>query len=272
MRVDIRLLGRLEATLNDVSFVPSATKPRQVLALLALNVGGAVSPATLMDELWGQHQPRAASTSLHTYVSKLRASLEVALASTPGLDAKGILVTERVGYSLRVQPDDVDVDRYERLASTGRTAAERGDHESASRDLAAALALWNGPAMSDLAVGQHLAVDIVRLEESRLSDLDLRIEVDLHRGRHRAVLGELAGLCARFPLSEKFAMKYMLALYRSADQWRALQVCDQLRSRMLEELGVSPSADTEKLHRAILRQDPAVEWGGHHVTGSWCAP
>jgi DNA-binding SARP family transcriptional activator len=259
MRFDIKLLGSVEATLDEVSIVPSAAKPRQLLVLLALNAGRTVSVSTLMAEIWGQLQPRAASTTLHTYISKLRRGLEIALHGHADHDVKRILVTEQIGYRLRVPASDVDVGRYERLANAGRIAADRGDYETASRNLGAALSLWRGPALSNIVAGPHLAVEIVRLEEIRLSDLDLRIEADLRLGRHRKLLGELAGLCARFPMSENFCTKYMLALYRSGQQWRALDVFQRLRSAMVEELGVDPSTNMQRLHMAILRRDPTIE-------------
>jgi DNA-binding SARP family transcriptional activator len=255
----IELLGSFEARLHNVSVAPSAAKQRQLLALLALNAGHAVSASTIMTELWGPAQSRGAGTTLHSYIGKLRRELETAPQGQTGHDAKRILVTEPVGYSLRVPEGNIDTGRYEQLAQAGRLAADHGDYEAASRNLGAALALWRGPALSDIVAGQHLAVEVVRLEESRLSDLDLRLESDLRLGRHRKLLGELAGLCARYPMAENFGMKYMLALYRSGQQWRALEVYQRLRSTMNEELGVDPSAAMQRLHLAMLSGDPTVD-------------
>jgi DNA-binding SARP family transcriptional activator len=259
VRCTIKLLGSFEARLDDIPTVPSAAKQRQLLALLALNAGRTVSVSMIMDELWGAEQSKSASTTMHTYIGKLRREFEMAQRDHSGYDAKRLLVTEPIGYSLRVPASDIDVGRYEQLAQAGRLAADRGDYETASRNLAAALALWRGPALSDVVAGQHLMVEIVRLEENRLSDLDLRIEADLRLGRHRRLLGELAGLCARFPMSENFSTKYMLALYRSGQQWRALEMYQRVRSAMAEELGVKPSNATQRLHLAMLRGDPAVD-------------
>ncbi|MEV4319781.1 AfsR/SARP family transcriptional regulator [Actinocrispum sp. NPDC049592] len=252
----IKLLGSFEASVHDVSVAPSAAKQRQLLALLALNAGRSVPVPTIMGELWGPDQTKAAGTTLHTYIGKLRRELGTGQS---GQDAKRILVTEPAGYSLRVPDSNIDTGRYEQLAQAGRLASDHGDHEAASRNLGAALSLWRGPALSDIVPGQHLMVEIVRLEESRLADLDLRIESDLRLGRHRKLLGELAGLHARYPMSENFGTKYMLALYRSGEQWRALEVYQRLRATMNEELGVDPSAGLQRLHLAMLRGDPAVD-------------
>ncbi len=259
MHFEIKLLGRLDATLDGVCILPSAAKPRQLLALLALNAGHIVSTSTLMAELWGELQPRAASTGLYTYVSNLRGRLRLALRGCSGCHAKQILVTEQTGYSLRVPLSDTDVGQYQELACAGRIAADHGDHETASQRLGAALSLWRGSALSDLVAGPQLSVDIVRLEQTRVRDLDLRIEADLRLGRHRMLLGELAELCARFPMSENFCKKYMVALCRSGEQWRALEAFQRLRSAVTQELGMDPSPSLQRLHIAILRRHPAVE-------------
>jgi DNA-binding SARP family transcriptional activator len=257
---EVKLLGTLEVALDGVSVAPSAAKPRQLLALLAMNAGEVVPVSTLMAELWGYDHPRSASTTLHTYIGKLRQKLTLAARSSADAagDAKKILVTEPLGYSLMVSPDDTDIGRYERLASPGRIAADHGDYETSAEYLNTALELWRGPVLSDVAAGTHLAADVVRLEEIRRGDLDLRIEADLRLGRHRKVLAELTGLCTRFPMSENFCAKYMLALYRSGEQWRALDAFHRLRTNLADELGVDPSVSMQRFHLAILRSDPVV--------------
>jgi SARP family transcriptional regulator, regulator of embCAB operon len=258
MQFDIKVLGNLEARVGDVSFVPTATKPRQVLTMLVLNLGRVVPSSMLMTEMWGATPPRAASTTLQTYIGKLRRGLETALDSDAP-QAKRILATEQGGYSLNLLPEDLDLSRYEMLAAVGRVAAEQQDLVTASVKLSAALALWRGPALTDVVQGTHMAIEAVRLEESRLADLDLRLEMDLRLGRHSKLLGELAGLCARFPMSENFCAKYMLALCRSGQQWRALDAFHRLRTVMVDELGVDPSIAIRRLHTTILRNDPTID-------------
>jgi SARP family transcriptional regulator, regulator of embCAB operon len=268
VRFILKLLGSFEASLDDVSVVPSAAKQRQLFALLALNAGRAVSVSMIMDELWGTEQTKAAATTLHTYIGKLRGELGRALGEGNDHEAKQILVTEPVGYSLQMPFADLDVSRYEQLSKAGRLAADRHDFAATSRNLGAALALWRGPALSDVVAGQHLRVEVVRLEENKLTDLDLRLEADLHLGKHRALLGELAGLCEQFPMSESLGTKYMLALFRSGQQWRALEVYQRLRTTMASELGVEPSAGMQRLHLAMLRGDPEVT-GPTRLADKW---
>ncbi len=51
--MDIDVLGTLGVRLNRVSVTPTAPKPRQVLALLALRAGQVVPVGVLTEELWG---------------------------------------------------------------------------------------------------------------------------------------------------------------------------------------------------------------------------
>lgn len=259
MRTEIKVLGPLEATVGDSSIVPTAVKPSQVLAILALNAGQIVTVSALCEEIWDYQPPRSSVPTLHTYILKLRRKIDDALAGDRKVCAKDILVTRRAGYQLDVAPEDVDAVRYDRLSSAGRRAVNEGDHETASRMLGAALRLWRGPALADLPTGPQIAIEAIRLEENRLGDLHLRIEADLRLGRHHQLLSELAVLCAQHPMLENFCVQYMIALVRSGRQSEALSAYRRLRSGMVEHLGVEPSRRVQHVHRAILT--------GHPLTG-----
>lgn len=252
MRVEIKVLGPLEVSIGGVSIVPTASKPSQLLAMLALNAGHVVTLSALSEEIWNYQPPRSGVPTLHTYILKLRRLLQNALSGERGVTSKDILITRRSGYLLNVEPSDVDAVRYDRLSATGHRAVNDGDHETVSRTLGEALQLWRGPALADVPVGPQLAIEAVRLEENRLGDLHLRIDADLRLGRHHQLLGELATLCARHPLMENFAAQHMLALYRSGRQSQALAVFRRLRANMVEQLGVEPSTRVRQLHHGVL--------------------
>ncbi len=252
MRTEIRVLGPLEVSVGGVSIVPTASKPSQLLAMLALNAGHVVTVSALTEEIWDCQPPRSGVPTLHTYILKLRRKLEKALAGQGDVTSKDILITRRGGYLLDVEPADVDAVRYDQLSAAGRQAVNDGDHETASRTLGAALRLWRGHALADVPTGPLLAIEAMRLEENRLGDLHLRIEADLRLGRHHQLLGELATLCARHPLLENFCAQQMVALYRSGRQSQALEAYRRLRTDMMEQLAVEPSPRVRQLQRAIL--------------------
>ena len=259
MQIEIKVLGPLEFSVCGVSIVPTASKPSQLLATLALNAGRVVTVDALTSEIWAGDPPRSVVPTLHTYILKLRRNLDQALAGQTEVTAKDILITRRAGYVLSVEPTAVDAIRYEQLSAAGRQAVNESDHERASRTLGEALRLWDGPALVDVPVGPHLAIEAMRLDENRLGDQHLRVQADLNLGRHHQLLGELATLCARHPTLENFCMQHMIALFRSGRQGQALAAYRRLRAEMIQRLGVEPSAQVRQVHHAILTGHGAVE-------------
>lgn len=254
--MQIKVLGPLEATENGKSIVPTAAKPRQILALLAIRAGEVVSVPTILEEIWGEDPPRSALTTLQTYILQLRRLIERARQAG---DAKEVLATKFNGYVIPSAAVTVDAREYERLAEAGTRAWELGDYPSASRMLREALDLWSGEALVDVQCGMSLTIEVTSLEQGRMGTLETRVDADLRLGRHHAMLGELAVLTARNPMHENLCAKFMLALYRAGQQWRALEVFCQLRNFLTEELGVEPSARMQRLQQAILSSDAALE-------------
>ncbi|MDX3538523.1 AfsR/SARP family transcriptional regulator [Streptomyces sp. MB09-01] len=259
----IQVLGPLSAEVNGGSIVPTARKPRQILTLLALYPGRVMPVPTLMEELWGTNLPQSALTTLQTYILQLRRRLGTAMGPGAGAGgaggAKEVLVTRHGGYLLQIPPEAVDVHEYEGLVARGQSDFEQGDDESAAAMLRAALALWQGPALVDVRVGPILEIEVLRLEESRLVTVERRIDVDLRLGRHTELLAELTELIARHPQHEGLHSQAMVALYRSGRQATALDVYRRLRGRLIEDLGVEPSPQLQRLHQAMLAVDPALD-------------
>ncbi|HET9142298.1 AfsR/SARP family transcriptional regulator [Actinophytocola sp.] len=259
MRVEIKVLGPLQGSVDGTSIVPSARKQRQVLAMLAINTGQVVTASALIEEIWGGRPPRLPLASLQTYILHLRRKVKNALAEGADRSSKDILLTGPGGYTLDVPAGHIDTGQYEQLVASGRRAVSLGDYHSAARILGDALKLWRGRALVDVVVGPLLQIERTRLEESRLSTLDLRIDADLRLGRHRLLLDELAALCAKHPWFENFHAQYMLALHRSGLPWRALEVYRRLHTSVGRHLGVDPSRQLRQLHQAILSADPLVD-------------
>ncbi|MFF0885118.1 BTAD domain-containing putative transcriptional regulator [Streptomyces sp. NPDC003456] len=258
--MDIAVLGALDVRENGVSVTPTAPKPRQVLALLALHADQMVPVATLTEELWGQKPPRSARTTLQTYVLQLRELISAAIErdpqDAPARTAKDVLVTSPGGYLLNTSHGASDVREFERLAGTGYRAMDAGDFAGAARQLRDALSLWTGSALADVHTGAQLDMETRRLEETRLCALDQRIEADLRLGRHRELLGELTVLVSRYRTHETLHGQFMLALHRSGRRSEALDVYQRLRTALVRELGLEPSAGLRRMQRSILVSGP----------------
>jgi DNA-binding SARP family transcriptional activator len=277
--VNIELLGTLDVRENGVSITPTAPKPRQVLALLALHADQVVSVAALTEELWGSVPPRSARTTLQTYILQLRELITAALEQGRPEEgkrrtAKNVLATLPGGYLLDSGDGTSDVREFERLAGVGYRAIDAGDFQGAVRQLRKGLELWTGPAFADVQLGEVLQMEAKRLDETRLCALDQRIEADLRLGRHRDLLAELTVLVNRYPTHENLHGQYMLALYRSGRRSEALAAYQRVRTTLVRELGLEPSNDLRRVQRLILMAspdsalDPASNGGGERLVRS----
>ena len=228
--MEIEVLGPLDIRLDGTSIVPSAGKPRQILALLALRAGRIVPVPVLMEEIWGDRIPRSAQTTLQTYILQLRRRISAARPDVRRPTAKDVLSTRFGGYLLSEPVLSSDVGTFQRLTAEGSAALERGEAGLAAEVLGRALGLWHGSALIDVPTGHVLDTEILGIEEARARALELRIEADLRLGRHAELLGELRMLVAQHPMHESFHAQLMIALCRSGHTWRALDVYQQLRS------------------------------------------
>jgi DNA-binding SARP family transcriptional activator/DNA-binding beta-propeller fold protein YncE len=230
------------------------TKQRAVLALLLLRANEVVPLDRLIDELWGESPPDSAANIVQGYVSHLRKALE----PDRGRGKHEVLVSRQPGYILKIGQDQYDADRFVRLSGEGRRLLEEGDADSASERLRAALDLWRGPALADLAYESFARLEAERLEELRLVVLEDRIDADLALGRNGVLVGELRELVAHYPLRERLRAQLMAALYRAGRQAEALEVYREGRVALSDELGIEPGPALRELERAILQQDPTL--------------
>lgn len=259
MEVDV--LGPLAVSQKSASIVPTAAKPRTVLAMLAVRANRFVPLASLMDELWVTEKPASAKTAMQSYILHLRKKIAAAAGRHPGSsmpEAKDVLVTLPGGYLLKAADGRVVLDNFEVLAAAGHRAREQGDFQAASENFAKALGLCRGQALADVQVGPQLRMDVERIEEARLNCLDRRIESDLRLGRHHELLSELRSIIARHPTHEGLCAHLMVALYRSGRRSEALEVYQRMRATLVRELGLEPSPTLRRLQRSMLLSDQGL--------------
>jgi DNA-binding SARP family transcriptional activator len=245
--MEIRILGPLEVSDDGRVVELGAGRQRALLALLALHVPEIVATDRLIEELWGGSPPPTAAKALQNLVSQLRRSL--------GADS---IATRPPGYSLRLDADDLDARRFERLAAEGHRLLEE-DPGRARQTLLEALGLWRGRALADFAYEDFAQSKIMRLEELRLGAIEDRIDADLATGRATELVPELEPLVSAHPLRERLRGQLMLALYRSGRQADALEVYRSGRRLLDQELGLKPDDELQRLERAILNHDPLLE-------------
>jgi predicted ATPase/DNA-binding SARP family transcriptional activator len=243
--MQFRILGPLEVAEGD-SLISLAGAQRSLLGLLLLSANEVVSADRLIEELWGEEVPESGRTALQVRVSQLRKALG---------GAGGRIATRAPGYVLRVDSDELDLYRFERLVRE----ADGAEPAEAAAKLRKALGLWRGAALDDLSYESFAQPAIRRLEEQRLAASEKRIEADLELGRHAQLVGELETLVGEHPLRERLHAQLMLALYRSGRQADALAAYQNARHVLVEQLGIEPSAPLRQLEQAILRQEASLD-------------
>jgi DNA-binding SARP family transcriptional activator len=246
--MEFRILGPLEVCSDGSVVALGGRKPRAVFAVLALHANEVVAADRLIDKVWGEDVPDDAAAALRLNISRLRKVL-------PG----DVLVTRPPGYVLRVGPGELDLHRFERLVEEGRRLLAGSQAADAAARLRDALALWRGPALAEFAYDDFAQTALARLEEIRLGALELRIVADLALGRNDELVGELRALVAEYPLRERLRGCLMTALYRSGRQAEALDVYQDARRTLVDELGIEPGPALRELERAVLRQDQALD-------------
>ncbi|WP_344881773.1 AfsR/SARP family transcriptional regulator [Nonomuraea antimicrobica] len=215
-----------------------------VLARLALSVGQTVSSERLVADVWGDSSVSTVDKQLHIVVSKLRETL-------PGR----VIATVPGGYRLDLPSESVDAHRFAQLV---RRARATRDPTTAIGLRERALALWRGDALQGRSE-TWAQIEAARLEQERLATLEDLVDLRLSAGDHHVVLGELTAHVEAHPLRERPRAQLMLALYRAARPAEALEVYQETRRVMADELGIEPGVALDRLQRAVLAGDPALD-------------
>ena len=249
--MEFRILGSVEVADDGVTKDLGGLRERTLLARLLLSAGQVVSADRLAEDLWAGLLPPQCLATLRVYISRLRRALGPASAA---------LLTQPPGYRMVISPGQLDASRFAGLVAAGRQELAAGRPGAAAAKLREALGLWRGPPLSDVADFSFAQAEVARLAEARLAAVEDLVEADLAGGHHAAVTSELDGLVATHPLRERLCGQRMLALYRCGRQAEALAAYRELRGRLADELGIDPNPALHRLHEAILRQEPGLDW------------
>jgi DNA-binding SARP family transcriptional activator len=152
--LEFRILGRLEVVEHGSQLPLGGARQRALLALLVLHRRQTISRDRLVEELWGERCPPTAAKTVQVYISRLRKVL-----------GEGIVETHSGGYTLLVDAQHTDIDRFQALAADGRAALESGDARDAARLCTSALAEWHGAPLEEFAYEGFAGPAITELED-----------------------------------------------------------------------------------------------------------
>jgi SARP family transcriptional regulator, regulator of embCAB operon len=250
--MELKVLGPLEIRIGDTVCTPSAAKIRQVLALITLRANQIVSLRSLIEELWGEHPPRSAVTTVQTYIYQLRKTIA---KHTDNATAEAAIRTVPPGYQFSVDPDHLDLARFDRHVEQGQRHLDQRQFVLAAESFSHALRVWSGPPLADVHCGTLLGGYETHLRERRLTAIELRVHTAMQLGAHRELIAELTSLVREYPFNEWLLAQLMLALERSGRRGEALLAYQNGRHVLSEELGLDPSFRLQQIHLDLLRGD-----------------
>ena len=120
--MEFGVLGPMRARRDGHDLPLGGPKQRALLAMLLLRANEAVSRERLIEGMWGEQPPPTAEHTLDNYVSRLRRLL-----------GNGRVERRSPGYALRVEPGELDLERFEQLVERGRKERARSLHRRRSR-------------------------------------------------------------------------------------------------------------------------------------------
>ena len=237
--MEFRILGSLEVLADGRPVPLGGARQRAVLAILLLHRGEVVSVDRIVDELWGERPPDTATKTVQVYVSRLRKAL-----------GEGALVTRGGGYALEVDADQVDADRFERLAAEGREALDARRcpraprRPCARRSSSGAARRWPTSPTSRSPRTRSPGSRSCGWSRSRTAS----------RPTWRSAATPRWSPSSRpwsreHPTRERLRGQLMLALYRSGRQAEALESYQDARRALDEELGLEPGPELQQLEQ-----------------------
>lgn len=241
-----RVLGPLEAHRGNRTCNLGGRRQKMVLAVLLANANRVVSRDALIEAVWAGSPPSAAKTSLHTYLSHLRAEM-----------GRDVIEHADGGYLMAVDRDELDALQFAHLVEVGGARLSE-DPKDAAECLDRALQLWRGSAFGELGCEPALLVEVAHLSELRLAAEEKRIDAHLMLGHHEMVTRDLVTLVRENPYRERLQGQLMLALYRSGRQADALRSFADARRCYADELGIDPSPHLWSLEERILTHDSSL--------------
>jgi DNA-binding SARP family transcriptional activator/basic membrane lipoprotein Med (substrate-binding protein (PBP1-ABC) superfamily) len=248
--VEFSILGPLAVDDDGRAIDLGPPRQRALLALLLIRRNEIVPVDVILAALWDD-PPRTAGQIVRVYVSQLRKLLG-------DDDARRVLVTHANGYELRVPVGSVDAERFESLCREAASLLAAGDPEPAQARLEEALALWRGDPLPEFAYDDFAAAETRRLVELHLGALEDRFDAALATGHADDLIADLERLAHAHPLRERLQAQLMLALYRSDRQADALAAYQDVRRRLVDELGLEPGETLRTLHTRMLQRDPQL--------------
>jgi DNA-binding SARP family transcriptional activator/tetratricopeptide (TPR) repeat protein/DNA-binding XRE family transcriptional regulator len=248
-RVEIDVLGPLAVRYAAAPVNAGPANQRCLLGLLGLRPDQVVGVDEIIDVLWGERPPATCRNLVHVYVSRLRKLLRESRETSDPLIA-GV----SGGYLLAVDGERLDLLRFDELTAQARAARET-DPESAMERFTGALTCWRGPVLADLSTRLRRHPAAVAVSQRRIAAVLAYADLAIASQRYEPAAERLRELVYEEMLHEGAYARLMLALAGTGQRAAALELFTELRTRLVEELGVEPGTELREAQARVLRGD-----------------
>lgn len=219
----------------------SGKRQRAVVELLLVEANRPVSVERIIDEVWPEAPPRTARNSVQRFVADIRKSLG---------DDRDRLQTSDAGYMLQVREGELDIDEVDRLRST---AARRSDSPAEAASMLREALNYFG-SLGRVGYTETGQAALRTHEELQLQILEECIEFQIAAGGADTVIEELDALTRRHPYRERFWGQLMRSLATTGRRVEALRAYDQVRRKLIDDVGLDPSPELQAIQTLILAE------------------
>ncbi len=247
--LSIAVLGPVEVRREGQLISVPAGKTSELLVRLALDAGSPVRTDRLVEDLWGDDSVRTSRNTVQSKVAKLRR----ALGDPP------VVVGGDGGYTLIVDPIDVDAVAVLARATEATVLLGDGDHPGAAELCATTLQMFRGDLLVSAGDGEWTIPHRARLDAARMQLIETGCSARLRLGDTSDVIGDLEVAVTSYPYQESLWALLITALYQAGRQADALETYQRVRQRLAEELGLDPGPQLQQLEQQILIQDATIE-------------
>ena len=210
-------------------------KAKTLVKLLALAPGHRLHRDVVIDMLWPDAEPQAASNNLHQLLHSVRRLMG---PNSIALSDEVIRLCPAGGLS-------VDVDAFEQAAASARSSGEIAA-------LRKAAALWTGPLLPEDQYADWAEEHRDRLAETYAAVVTLLGSKLSEQGEHQAALALLEPLASTSPTDEHVHRALIEALAGLGRRWEAIEAYERIRTALDEAYAAEPDPETKALYRRLL--------------------
>ena len=218
---------------------------------LALEAGTFVRADRLVEDVWAEDAVNTRRNTLQSKIAKLRRAF----------GDPQVIVSGDGGYTLAVEPSEVDALAVLRDTASAAELLDAGDDRGAADLSASALERYRGELLQGAGTGEWAAPYRARLDEARMELTETQFAARLRLGGAGDLIGDLESAVATYPYQEGLWELLITALYRAGRQTEALATYQRVRTLLTDELGLAPGPRLQELERRILVHDSALGIG-----------